>query len=242
MRYFHEQLQDVLKQITLMGSLTESMIALAMRILVERDESLTDDVMAKEDEVNALQVRIDEASINLIATQQPVGKDVRLLFMASKIVTDLERIADQAKNISQNAHYVLTQPPLKPMVDLPIMAEIAQKMVRDALTAVLDRDVELAERVIREESKVDAFRDQIFRTLLTYMMADPGTIQRALSLILISRNLERVGDHATNIAEEVIYWIQGRDVRHQALMKKEFTAATQRRGEDGAIGGESKEK
>jgi len=185
-----------------------------MRILVERDESLTDEVMAKEDEVNALQVRIDEASINLIATQQPVGKDVRLLFMASKIVTDLERIADQAKNISQNAHYVLTQPPLKPMVDLPIMAEIAQKMVRDALTAVLDRDVELAERVIREESKVDAFRDQVFRTLLTYMMADPGTIQRALSLILISRNIERIGDHATNIAEEAIYIVQGRDIRH----------------------------
>ena len=214
MRYLHEQLQDVLKQITIMGSLTESMIALAMRMLVERDESLTDEVMAKEDEVNALQVRIDEASINLIATQQPVGKDVRLLFMASKIVTDLERIADQAKNISQNAHYVLTQPPLKPMVDLPIMAEIAQKMVRDALTAVLDRDVELAERVIREESKVDAFRDQIFRTLLTYMMADPGTIQRALSLILISRNIERIGDHATNIAEEAIYIVQGRDIRH----------------------------
>jgi len=214
MRHLHEQLQDVLKQITIMGSLTESMIALAMRILVERDESLTNEVMAKEDEVNALQVRIDETSINLIATQQPVGKDVRLLFMASKIVTDLERIADQAKNISQNAHYVLTQPPLKPMVDLPIMAEIAQKMVRDALTAVLDRDVELAERVIREESKVDAFRDQVFRTLLTYMMADPGTIQRALSLILISRNIERIGDHATNIAEEAIYIVQGRDIRH----------------------------
>jgi phosphate transport system protein len=220
MRYLHEQLQDVLKQITIMGSLTESMIALAMRILVERDESLTDDVMRKEDEVNALQVRIDEASINLIATQQPVGKDVRLLFMASKIVTDLERIADQAKNISQNAHYVLAQPPLKPMVDLPIMAEIAQKMVRDALTAVIDRDVTLAERVMREESKVDAFRDQIFRTLLTYMMADPGTIQRALSLILISRNIERIGDHATNIAEEAIYIVQGRDIRHATAADK----------------------
>jgi phosphate transport system protein len=220
MRYLHEQLQDVLKQITIMGSLTESMIALAMRILVERDESLTNDVMRKEDEVNALQVRIDEASINLIATQQPVGKDVRLLFMASKIVTDLERIADQAKNISQNAHYVLAQPPLKPMVDLPIMAEIAQKMVRDALTAVIDRDVTLAERVMREESKVDAFRDQVFRTLLTYMMADPGTIQRALSLILISRNIERIGDHATNIAEEAIYIVQGRDIRHATTADK----------------------
>jgi len=106
------------------------------------------------------------------------------------------------------------------MVDLPIMAEIAQKMVRDALTAVIDRDVPLAERVMREESKVDAFRDQIFRTLLTYMMADPGTIQRALSLILISRNIERIGDHATNIAEEAIYIVQGRDIRHADLADK----------------------
>ena len=214
MRHFHEQLQDVLKQITIMGALTESMITLAMRVLVERDESLIDLVMQKENEVNALQVRIDETAVGLIATQQPVGKDVRLLFMVSKIVTDLERIADQAKNISQSAQYVLAQPSLKPMVDLPIMAEIAQKMVHDALTAVLERDVALAERVIREESTVDAFRDQIFRTLLTYMMADPGTIQRALSLILISRNIERIGDHATNIAEEAIYIVQGRDIRH----------------------------
>jgi phosphate transport system protein len=214
MRHFHEQLQDVLKQITIMGSLTESMIGLAMRVLVERDESLVDEIYAKEDEVNALQVRIDELAVSLTATQQPVGKDVRFLFTATKIVTDLERIADQAKNICQSAHWVLAQPALKPMVDLPIMAEIATRMVRDALTAVIDRDVALAERVMRDESTVDAFRDQIFRTLLTYMMADPGTIQRALSLILISRNIERIGDHATNIAEEAIYIVQGRDIRH----------------------------
>jgi phosphate transport system protein len=220
MRHLHEQLQDVLKQITIMGSLTESMIGIAMRVLVERDESLNQEIFRMEDEVNALQVKIDEMSIALIATQQPVGKDVRLLFMASKIVTDLERIADQAKNICQSAHYVLAQPPLKPMVDLPIMAEIAQKMVRDALTAVIERDVPLAERVIREETKVDAFRDQVFRTLLTYMMADPGTIQRALSLILVSRNIERIGDHATNIAEEAIYIVQGRDIRHAELADK----------------------
>src|SRR5436309_655487 len=220
MRHFHEQLHDVLKQITIVGSLTESMITFAMRVLVERDQSLIDLIMQKENEVNALQVRIDETAVGLIATQQPVGKDVRLLFMVSKIVTDLERIADQAKNISQSAQYVLAQPSLKPMVDLPIMAEIAQKMVHDALTAVLERDVAMAERVIREESTVDAFRDQIFRTLLTYMMADPGTIQRALSLILISRNIERIGDHATNIAEEAIYIVQGRDIRHATAADK----------------------
>ena len=214
MRHFEEQLQEVLKQITIMGALTESMIGLALRVLIERDESLVEEIYRKEDEVNALQVRIDETAVALTATQQPVARDVRFLFTATKIVTDLERIADQAKNICQSARWVLAQPALKPMVDLPIMAEIATKMVRDALTAVIDRDVALAERIVREESKVDAFRDQVFRTLLTYMMADPGTIQRAMSLILIARNLERVGDHATNIAEEAIYIIQGRDVRH----------------------------
>ncbi|HYE18461.1 MAG TPA: phosphate signaling complex protein PhoU [Tepidisphaeraceae bacterium] len=215
-RHFDEQIRDVTKKIVLMGSLAESMIDLATRILVERDESLAREVYAKEDEVNALQVEIDDEALRLTALHQPVARDVRFLFTATKIVTDLERIADQAKNIVQNASYVLAQPSLKPMVDLPIMAEIAQKMVRDALTAVVNRDVNIAERIIAEESKVDAFRDQVFRTLLTYMVADPGTIQRALSLILISRNIERIGDHATNIAEEAIYIVQGRDVRHAA--------------------------
>ena len=213
-RHFDDQLQEVFKKIVLMGSLAESMIELAVRSLVERDEGLGMEVMEKEDEVNALQLDIDDEALRLIALHQPVAKDVRFLFTATKIVTDVERIADQAKNIVQNASYVLAQPPLKPMVDLPIMAEIAQKMVRDALSAVINRDVGLAEKIIHEEKKVDAFRDQIFRTLLTYMMADPGTIQRALSLILISRNIERIGDHATNIAEEAIYIVQGRDIRH----------------------------
>jgi phosphate transport system protein len=134
--------------------------------------------------------------------------------MASRIGGELERIADQAINICQNAHFVLQAPPLKPLVGLPVMAEVAETMVRDAVKAMMGRDVALAERILEQEQKVDAHRDQIFRVLLTDMMADPATIQRALSLILIARNLERVGDHATNVAEEVIYWIQGRDVRH----------------------------
>jgi phosphate transport system protein len=213
-RHFDEQLQEVFKKIVLMGSLAESMIELAVRSLVERNEGMAIEVMEKEDEVNALQLDIDDEALRLIALHQPVAKDARFLFTATKIVTDIERVADQAKNIVQNASYVLAQPPLKPIVDLPIMGEIAQKMVRDALSAVINRDVGLAEMVIDEEKKVDAFRDQIFRTLLTYMMADPGTIQRALSLILISRNIERIGDHATNIAEEAIYITLGRDIRH----------------------------
>jgi phosphate transport system protein len=118
-------------------------------------------------------------------------------------------------NIMENSHYVLKAPPLKPLVDLPVMGEIAEQMMRDALQALIDKDCALAGRVLEDEKKVDAYRDQIFRVLLTYMMADPGTIERALALILISRNLERVGDHATNIAEEVIYLVEGREVRHR---------------------------
>lgn len=172
-----------------------------------------------------MQIEVDEMAVRLTALQQPVGADVRFLFMASRINTELERVGDQAINICQNLHYVLEAPPLKPLVDLPIMAEVAQRMVRNGLTAMINRDCALAEKVIQDEETVDAFRNQIFRTLLTYMMADPGTIQRALSLILISRNLERIGDHATNIAEEVIYWLQGRDIRHPSLRTSESDAA-----------------
>lgn len=214
MRQFDEQLQQLMQKIILMGTTAETMIQLATRALVERNEQLTDEVFRKEKEVNALQIEVDEMAVRLTALQQPVGTDVRFLFMATRISTELERIADQAINICQNLHHVLLAPALRPMVDIPIMAELSQKMVRDSITALIQRDCTLADKVLEQEATVDAFRNQIFRTLLTYMMADPGTIQRAISLILISRNLEKVGDHATNIGEEVIYWVQGRDVRH----------------------------
>ena len=214
MRHFEELLQALLQKVVVMGTIAEGMIETAVRILIDRNEALGTQLRIREDEVNALQVEVDDKAVKLTALQQPVASDARFLFMASRIGGELERIADLTINVSQNAHYVLQGAPLKPLVDIPIMAEVVQKMVRDTVTAMINKDVTLAEKVLQEEDKVDAFRDQIFRTLLTYMMADPGTIQRALSLILISRNLERIGDHATNIAEEVIYWIQGRDIRH----------------------------
>jgi phosphate transport system protein len=215
MRHMDEQLQELLERILLMGRLAESMIQLALRTLIERNELLGAEVSRKEKEVNDLQIEIDDTAVKLTALQQPVGGDVRFLFMASRIATELERIGDQAVNIIQNAHHVLKAPALKPLVDLPVMGEIAERMVRDGLEALVARDCSLAMKVLEEEKKVDAHRNQIFRVLLTYMMADPGTIERALALILISRNLERVGDHATNIAEEVIYMVEGREVRHR---------------------------
>ena len=214
MRHFDEQLQELFQKVVVMAGAAESMIETAVRMLVDRNEALAEKVFAKEEEVDRLQVEVDDMAVKLTTLQQPVAGDARFLFMASRIAGDLERIADKAVSIVHNAKYVLREPPLRPNVDLPIMAEVAQKMVRDTVTAMINRDVTLAEQILDVEKKVDAFRDQIFRTLLTYMMADPGTIQRAFSLILISRNIERIGDHATNIAEEVIYWLQGRDVRH----------------------------
>ncbi|HYO07337.1 MAG TPA: phosphate signaling complex protein PhoU [Tepidisphaeraceae bacterium] len=214
MRHFEEQLAELFQRIVLMGTLAESMIQTAVATVVKRNDTLADEVFAKENEVNELQVEVDDRAVKLTAQNQPMARDARFLFMASRIGGELERIADQSVNICQNARYVLEAPPIKTLVELPIMCDIAQKMVRDSLTAMIQRDVVIANRVLVEEKKVDAFRDQIFRTLLTYMMGDPRTIQPAMSLILIARNLERIGDHATNIAEEVIYWIQGRDVRH----------------------------
>lgn len=213
-RQFDEKLKELQQKLVLMGRLSESMIDSALRMMIERDGVHSVAVFSKEGEVNELQIEVDDRAVKLTALQQPVAGDVRLLFMASRIATELERIADQAVNICENAVDVIKLPPLKPLIDLPIMARIAQQMVRDALDALVKHDCALAEKVLRDEQKVDAFRDQIFRELLTYMMADPGTIQRAIALILISRNLERVGDHATNIAEEVIYLVKGQDVRH----------------------------
>jgi phosphate transport system protein len=213
-RHFDQEIQELRQRLVHMGGIAESMIALALRNLLERTERHTPDVERREEQVNELQIEVDGRAVQLAALQQPVGADVRFLFMAARITSELERIADQAVNICQSAHHLLLAPPLKPFVDIPIMADVAQKMVRESLEALVKKDVELAHRVLGEDDKLDAFRDQIFRELLTYMMADPATIPRALSLILISRNLERVGDHATNIAEEVIFWIQGRDVRH----------------------------
>ena len=219
MRHFHEQLQDLLQKIVMMGTITETMIQLALHGLVKRNEASFEDVFSKEIEVNRLQVEVDDAAVRLTALQQPVAQDVRFLFMSSRIGGELERIADQAINICQNAKHVIDAPPLQPLVELPIMAELAQKMVRDSLTAMIQRDVAQASVVLEEEQKVDAFRNRIFATLMEWMKQDSTAIDRSMSLILIARNLERIGDHATNIAEEVIYWIQGRDVRHGGVFK-----------------------
>jgi phosphate transport system protein len=213
-RHFHEEL-DALKQTLLaMGALVEDQIRRVMRALVERDDALARDVIERDQQVNAYDVEVDEKCVELLARHQPAAGDLRFLTTAMKIVTDLERIGDQAVNIAQRALELNREPQLKPYIDLPRMAAKAQRMVKDSLDAFVAHDAGLARDVRARDSEVDALKEQVFRELLTFMMGDPKTIARALHLILVSRFLERVADHATNIAEMVVYMIEGKIVRH----------------------------
>jgi len=213
-RHFHEEL-DALKQTLLaMGGLVEDQIRRVMTALVERDSELDQEVIDRDAQVNAYDIEVDEKCVELLALHQPAAGDLRFITTAMKIVTDLERIGDQAVNIAQRALELNREPQLKPYIDLPRMAERSQRMVKESLDAFVTRDTELARRVCAEDAEVDALKEQIFRELLTFMMEDARTIPRAIRLILISRFLERVADHATNIAEMVIYMVESKIVRH----------------------------
>jgi phosphate transport system protein len=213
-RHFHDEL-DALKQTLLaMGGLVEDQIRRAMRALLERDDVLAQDVIDRDRQVNTYDVEVDEQCVNLLALNQPAASDLRFITTAMKIVTDLERIGDQAVNIAQRALELNREPQLKPYIDLPRMADRAQRMVKESLDAFVARDTALARQVCAADAEVDALKEQIFRELLTYMMEDPRTVSRAIRVILISRFMERVADHATNIAEMVIYLVEGKMVRH----------------------------
>ena len=213
-RHFHEELETLKQTLLAMGGLVEDQIRRVMRALVERDEALARDVIERDHQVNAYDVEVDEKCVELLARYQPAASDLRFLTTAMKIVTDLERIGDQAVNIAQRTLELNREPQLKPYIDLPRMAERAQRMVKESLDAFVARDTALARQVCGEDDAVDALKEQVFRELLTFMMEDPKTIPRAIRLILISRFLERVADHATNIAEMVIYMVESKMVRH----------------------------
>ncbi|HLD36448.1 MAG TPA: phosphate signaling complex protein PhoU [Planctomycetota bacterium] len=213
-RHFDQETTKLNEKLIRMASIVEEMIRITVKSLIDRNSSVLETINPKEKEINKLQIEIDEDVVTLIARMQPVATDLRFLIAASKINSDLERIADQVINIGQNTVILLKYPQLKPLVDIPIMADIVQQMVRESLDAYIHKDVAKAQKVLNSDDKVDALKDQIFRELLTYMISDPKAIQPALCLILIARNLERIGDHSTNIAEEVIYIVDGKDVRH----------------------------
>jgi phosphate transport system protein len=212
--HFEFELQALKNRLLSMGALVEDRVHQAVVALMERRPEIAQTIIAGDDEVNELQIEIDDRCLKLIALQQPMASDLRLITAAMKINADLERIGDQAVNIAESALKILEQPPLKPLIDIPRMAELAEKMTRDSLESFVHKDVALARSVLERDDEVDALKDHVFRVLLTYMMADPGTIERALGLILVSRHLERIADHATNIAEDVIFVVEAKDVRH----------------------------
>src|SRR5215471_16872456 len=198
-RHFHEELDSLKQTLLAMGGLVEDQIRRVMRALLERDDALARDVIERDHQVNVYDVEVDEKCVELLALYQPAAGDLRFITTAMKIVTDLERIGDQAVNIAQRALELNREPQLKPYIDLPRMAERAQAMVKESLDAFVARDTALARRVCEEDAPVDALNHQIFRELLTFMMEDPKTIPRAIRLILIARSIDRVADHATNI-------------------------------------------
>ena len=219
-RHFDEQLQGLKNQLMKMSAMAEVMIADAVRSVVERDEKAISPVYEREELVNQMQVEIDETCLTLIALNQPAAADLRFLLGAVKTNAELERLADEAVNIVQKSEHLLHASPLKPFEIIPQMAPIARGMVRDSLRAFVNRNGDLAREVLLRDDQLDELRTAIAEELTRYMTQDPEAVPRALDLLLISRYLERIGDHATNIAENTIFVVEGLDVRHHADQKR----------------------
>ncbi len=212
--HFQEQLEVLKERLLVMGGLAEERVRAVVEGLVDRNVDLVDAVQSGDEPLNSLHIEIDNRCFKMLALHQPMATDLRAIVAGVKINTDLERVGDLAVNIAEAVRRYLLHPPVKQLIDIPRMAEIAQRMLRDALDSFVRRDVDLAQGVLNEDDKLDALKTQVFRELLTYMLQDPSTIEPGLDLILISRHLERIGDHATNIAEDVIFMVSARDVRH----------------------------
>src|ERR1700674_766779 len=213
-RHFAEELDELKQRLLVMGGLAEERLRTAVHALVERDRDLMTEVIRGDEAVNSLHLEIDDRCFKLLALHQPMAVDLRVIVAAFKINSDLERVGDLAVNVAEAAERYVTHAPVKPLIDLPRMAEMARQMLHDALDAFVSRDAEAAQRVLTRDDVLDGLKNQIFRELLTYMLGDPRKIEPGIDLILVSRHLERVGDHATNIAEDVIFIVEARDVRH----------------------------
>ena len=213
-REYEGELSLLRERILLMGARVEEMIANSVRALLERDSDLARRMIDEDEEVDRLEVETDELCLRILARRQPVASDLRFIAIALKLVTNLERIADLGVNIGERVLELNQEEPLKPYVDLPKMAEAARSMVRDALDAFVGADAARAERVIVQDSVVDGYYAEVFRELLEYMTRDSSSIYRATRLQSIAKYLERIGDHATNIAEMVVFMVRGKDIRH----------------------------
>ena len=213
-KHYEQQLRELKDKLLLMSHNAELMISDSIRSLVDRRPTLADEVINRDDELDTLEIAIDNLCYEILALEQPVARDLRFIATALKIVKDLERIGDIAVNIAERALELIQEPELKRLMDLPIRADAAQKILKESLDAFVNSDVDLAERVISNDNVVDDLYEQIFRELLTYMLEDPRAISRAIKLIFIAKHLERVGDHSANIAEMVVFLVRGQDIRH----------------------------
>jgi phosphate transport system protein len=214
--HFQEELDSLKARLLEMGGLAEDRVRTAIDALVQRDPGLVIQVLEGDTPINQLHIEIDGRCVKLLALHQPMAVDLRVILSAVKINTDLERVGDLAINIAEAGSRYLAHAPVKELVDIPRMAELSQSMLRDALDSFVRRDMALAQRVLDEDDELDTLKTMVFRELLTYMVNDPMTIEPSIDLILISRHLERIGDHATNIAEDVIFMVSAKDVRHHA--------------------------
>jgi phosphate transport system protein len=213
-RHFEEELEALQGRLLEMGGLAEERVQAAVHGLVKSDLSMTERVLTGDVPINELHLEVDERCFRLLALHQPMATDLRRVVAAVKINADLERVGDLAVNIAEAAKRYATHRPVKQLIDIPRMAGIAQGMLHDALDSFVKRDIAMARNVLECDDELDALKTQVFRELLTYMLQDPGTIEASLDLILVSRHLERIGDHATNVAEDVIFMVSAQDVRH----------------------------
>jgi phosphate transport system protein len=212
--HFREELEALQSRLLEMGGLAEERVRAALHGLVQRDPAVINKVLSGDEPVNQLHIEVDNRCFRLLALHQPMATDLRAIVAAVKINTDLERVGDLAVNIAEAGKRYIGHAPVKQLIDIPQMGDIAQAMLRDALDAYVKRDSELATKVLNEDDRLDSLKAQVFRDLLTHMLQNQSTVEPSLDLILVSRHLERIGDHATNIAEDVIFMVSALDVRH----------------------------
>lgn len=225
-RFFDRELELFRSQLIVMGETSIRQVRQSIKSLVEGDLRLAEEVIAKDDELDRLEIQIDETAIRYMNLRSPVATQLRLVIVGMKASHDLERVGDEATNIAKRAVKLAAEPPLKPYVDIPRMAGIALEMLRDALDCFLNGNIEKALEVVKRDSEVDAINRQLYRELSSFMIEQPGTISRALELMFISKSIERIADHATNIAEEMVFLAQARDIRHNEGLKQPRSPAS----------------
>jgi phosphate transport system protein len=213
--HFDQELTGLKEMLLRMAAAAEQSVADALKALVERNEELARKVDLEDAQLDRMEMEVDREGIQLIALRQPKASDLRFIIVAMKVATELERIGDQAVSIAHRAHELAKEPVIKPLVDIPRMAVIVQKMTHDALDAFVYAKPDLAREVIARDNEVDTLHEQVRRELTSFMVEDPHTITRSLSLMTVARKLERIGDHATNLAEDIVYLYEARDIRHQ---------------------------